>query len=121
MKSCYEQTGGYYVMTDRFANPVFKESFKKFFELDQQGNLKMGFLGNIEIFLSKDIKVQGAIGHITSLKKKNASVAETELGYGQTTQWYIGGLDKNKSIAFYFDVTNTQNSQVAHPPLYLQF
>jgi protein transport protein SEC23 len=27
-------TGGYYVMTDSFGNPVFKESFRKFFEVD---------------------------------------------------------------------------------------
>jgi protein transport protein SEC23 len=44
MKSCFESTGGFYVMTDSFGNPVFKESFKKFFELDEQGELKMGFL-----------------------------------------------------------------------------
>jgi hypothetical protein len=31
-------------MTDSFENPVFKESFKKFFELDSKGDLKMGFL-----------------------------------------------------------------------------
>lgn len=45
MKSCFEVTGGFYIMTDMFANPVFKESFKKFFELDSKGELKMGFLG----------------------------------------------------------------------------
>ena len=45
MKSCFETTGGYYVMTDSFGNPVFKESFKKFFEVDENGELKMGFLG----------------------------------------------------------------------------
>jgi len=44
MKPCLEQTGGFYVMTDSFGNPVFKESFKKFFEVDEMGELKMGFL-----------------------------------------------------------------------------
>jgi len=44
MKSCFDTTGGYYVMTDSFGNPVFKESFKKFFEVDENGELKMGFL-----------------------------------------------------------------------------
>ena len=34
MKPCFEQTGGFYIMTDSFGNPVFKESFKKFFEVD---------------------------------------------------------------------------------------
>jgi protein transport protein SEC23 len=36
MKSCFEMTGGFYIMTDSFGNPVFKESFKKFFELSPQ-------------------------------------------------------------------------------------
>jgi len=31
-------------MTDSFGNPVFKESFNKFFEVDEMGELKMGFL-----------------------------------------------------------------------------
>ena len=37
-------------------------------------------------------------------------MAETEIGEGQTCQWVIGSLDKNTSIAFYFDVTNQQSN-----------
>ena len=56
-------------MTDSFGNPVFKESFKKFFEVDEQsGELKMGFLSNIVVTCSKEVKVAGAIGQVTSLK-----------------------------------------------------
>jgi len=47
MKSCIEMTGGFYVMTSSFGDPVFKESFKKFFELDEQEELKMGFLASL--------------------------------------------------------------------------
>lgn len=62
MKPCFEQTGGFYVMTDSFGNPVFKESFKKFFEVDANGELKMGFLSKTTITCSKEVKVAGAIG-----------------------------------------------------------
>jgi len=42
---------------------VFKESFKKFFEVDEtSGELKMGFISKIACTCSKEIKVQGAIG-----------------------------------------------------------
>jgi len=58
-------------MTDSFGNPVFKESFKKFFEVDEIGELKMGFLSNITVTCSKEVKLSGAIGQITSLKQKN--------------------------------------------------
>jgi protein transport protein SEC23 len=111
MKPCFDSTGGYYVMTDSFGNPVFKESFKKFFEVDQTtGELKMGFLAQIKHLCSKEIKINGAIGQVTSLKQKNAYVSDTEIGYGGTNQWYIGGIDKNMSIAFYYDIVNTQTS-----------
>ena len=94
-------------MTDSFGNPVFKESFKKFFEVDDMGELKMGFLAKITVTCSKEVKVQGAIGQVTTLKAKNAMVSDEEIGVGQTNSWYIGGLDYNKSIAFYFDIVNT--------------
>lgn len=94
-------------MTDSFGNPVFKESFKKFFEVDEFGELKMGFLAQIKVMCSNQIKVHGAIGEIASLKTKNAYVSDTEIGYGGTNTWSIGGIDKNKSIAFYFDIVNS--------------
>jgi len=52
MKQCFEMTGGFYIMTDSFGNPVFKESFKKFFEVDENNDLKMGFLASTKIFTS---------------------------------------------------------------------
>ena len=62
MKSLIEMTGGFYIMTDSFGNPVFKESFKKFFEVDENGELKMGFLATTKVLTSPDFKVSGAIG-----------------------------------------------------------
>jgi len=62
MKSCFELTGGSFVSCDSFGNPVFKESFKKFFDLDAKGDLKMGFLAQTKVLCSKEIKVSGAIG-----------------------------------------------------------
>lgn len=109
MKSCFEMTGGYYVMTDSFGNPVFKESFKKFFELDEQGELKMGFLAQMRVICSKEVKVHGCIGELTSLKNKHGCVSDTEIGVGGTNLWYLGGIDKNKSVAVYFDICNTGN------------
>ena len=110
MKQLYENTGGNYVMTDSFKNAVFKESFEKFFEVDENSELKMGgSLGQFKCLCSKEIKIHGAIGEMTSLKQKNNHVSDTEIGIGQTNQWFLGGIDKNKSIAVYFDVVNTQS------------
>ena len=63
MKKCFDMTGGFYIMTDSFGNPVFKESFRKFFEVDENGDLKMGFLAQLKVTTSAaDFKVSGAIG-----------------------------------------------------------
>ncbi len=100
-------------MTDSFGNPVFKESFKKFFEVDENGHLRMGFLSQIKLTTSKEFKVSGAIGQVTSLKAKNAYVSDTEIGVGGTNQWFMGGIDRNKSLAFYFDIVAT-NGAASH-------
>ena len=71
-------------MSDSFGNPVFKESFKKFFEVDENGELKMGFLAKLTLMTSKEVKVAGAIGPVTSTKQKNSFVSDTEIGVGQT-------------------------------------
>jgi protein transport protein SEC23 len=103
-------TGGYYVMTDSFGNPVFKESFRKFFELDDNNELKMGFVATTKILCSKEFKISGVIGQCTPVKQGAAMqyVSSTEVGAGGTNIWYLGGLDKTKTLAVYFDIVQTE-------------
>ena len=44
---------------------------------------------------------------------KAACVSDTEVGAGGSNLWYIGGIDKNKSFVFYYDVVN--NNTVSQP------
>lgn len=69
MKYITEKTGGLMVSTDSFSTQVFKETFKKLFETNDDGNLKMCFKGTCEILLTKPLKIKGALGHLVSLKK----------------------------------------------------
>jgi len=109
MKSCFDMTGGFYVMTDSFGNPVFKESFKKFFEVDDNNDLKMGFLATTKIFTSmNDFRVSGAVGQCAPIKASNNNFySSNEIGIGGTNQFYLGGVDNNKSLAIFFDVIST--------------
>jgi len=111
MKSCFDMTGGFYVMTDSFGNPVFKESFKKFFEIDDQGDLKMGFLATTKVMTTmSDFKVSGAIGQCAPVQvTNNQFYSSTKIGVGGTNEWYLGGIDRSKSIAIYFDIISTQS------------
>lgn len=97
-------------MTDSFGNPVFKESFKKFFEVDENNELKMGFLATTQVFCSPDFKVRGAIGQCAPVKVANKRfVSSDEIGVGGTNTFYLGGIDRSKSIALYFDIVATQD------------
>ena len=57
MKYLAEKTGGVVVMQEKFDSDVFRESYKKLFDRDSQGYLKMGFGSRIDMFASKDIKI----------------------------------------------------------------
>ncbi|KAJ6744442.1 PROTEIN TRANSPORT PROTEIN SEC23 [Salix purpurea] len=76
MKVAVERTGGLVVLSESFGHSVFKDSFKRVFENGEQ-SLGLCFNGTLEINCSKDIKIQGIIGHCTSLEKKGPSVADT--------------------------------------------
>jgi protein transport protein SEC23 len=54
---------------------------------------------------------------------KSNYVSDTCIGVGNTSEWNIGGIDKNTSLAFYFDICNAgkANASNAHPPVFLQF
>lgn len=108
-------------MTDSFGNPVFKESFKKFFEIDDNGDLKMGFLASTTVKTSKEFKVSGAIGQCAPIKNQDTQyVSSTEIGVAGTNQWFLGGIDRNKTLAVYFDIVSTA-SPTTHSKVHLQF
>eukprot|EP00744_Colponema_vietnamica_P001812 GILI01002954.1.p1 GENE.GILI01002954.1~~GILI01002954.1.p1 ORF type:complete len:758 (+),score=211.14 GILI01002954.1:172-2445(+) len=123
MKSCVDKTGGYMVMADSFGHPVFKESFKKVFARDSSGYVRMGFGATLETLCSREFKICGAIGPCSSMGKKNSPyVAETELGQGGTNAWSMGSIDKNTTLAVYFEVVNPGNTPIPQGKSgYIQF
>lgn len=114
MQAISKRTGGYTVLADDFTGQMFKGSFQKIFTKDDKGQLPMAFNATIEVLTSKELKVCGSIGHCTSLGKKGASVAETEIGMGNTTVWKVCGLDPNCTFGFYFEVVNQHANPI--PP-----
>ena len=108
MKSLSEKTGGYLITSDSFKTDTFKQSLQKIFSREQTGALKMGFNAQIMMLTSPDVKINGAIGSLISLKKKNNFVSETEIGHGQTNQWSMPSIDSQSTIAFYLDLANQE-------------
>lgn len=110
MRYLIEKTGGMMVLTDSFSTSVFKDSFKRLFELDADGNLNMSFKGTSELFVSKPIKIKGALGHLVSMKSAGFEmVFREEIGEGKTRVWNLGGIDKTSTYTYIFDVDNSDN------------
>jgi len=117
MRALTSTTGGYLVMAESFQNNVFKESWRKVLARDPgTGDLQMAFNTSLEVLTSAELKVCGAIGNLFSLQKKSTSVAETEIGIGNTCAWGAGSLDSDTTVALYFEVTNQQGSTPQQQP-----
>jgi len=111
------------LINEQYNSKVFRDTYKKVFEKDANGDLKFGFCGELTLHMSKDVRISGAIGPCTSLKKTSPLVSDTEIGQGGTVMWYLGGLDRNTTIAFYLDFPpqNTGKESTAQKQMYMQF
>jgi len=114
MRYLVKRTGGVIIQADEFDSPMFKQSFQKLFARDHKGEIDMAFNGSLEVQTTREIKVCGAIGHCASRNKKTSSVAETEIGIGQTSAWKLGGLDSATTVGLYFEVVNQHSNPI--PP-----
>lgn len=56
---CADKTGGFVVMSDSFSMNVFKDSFRKIFEVDSSGYLQHAYNARVEVLCSKEFKVNG--------------------------------------------------------------
>ena len=115
MHSMVTTTGGNLVLDDSFTRGAFQGSLRRLFAVDPDDNndLIMAFNAETQVICSKEIKVQGASGHLTSLNRKSTSVAETTVGVGGTCAWRLGGIDHTATAAFFFDLTNTATAPPA--------
>ncbi|KIJ36358.1 hypothetical protein M422DRAFT_261312 [Sphaerobolus stellatus SS14] len=104
MKSLPNYTNGIIVGSDSFATAIFKQSFLRMFDKDDQGAIPMGFNATFDVQTTKELKVSGLIGHAISANKKSGCVGETEIGIGQTSAWKICSLSPRTSEAVYFEV-----------------
>ncbi|KAG2743874.1 hypothetical protein P692DRAFT_20837951 [Suillus brevipes Sb2] len=104
MKSLPNSTNGVIVLSDSFATSIFKQSFLRMFNKDDQDFLQMGFNATFDVQTTKELKVSGLIGHAISAGKKSACVGETEIGIGQTSAWRINSITPRTSAAIYFEV-----------------
>lgn len=116
MRQLVEATGGLMVLGDSFGQSVFKESLRRVFNRypddvpGDGGSMTMAFGATLEVFTSREFKVAGAIGPVTSMVKQGPNVSDLEIGKGGTSAWGLGGIDPTTTVAVYFDITNPGNT-----------
>ncbi|CAA2980711.1 transport SEC23 [Olea europaea subsp. europaea] len=106
-----ESSGGFMMLGESFASEQFRKCLRQMFDRDDSGNLKMCFDATIEIVTTKDVKICGALGPCTSMRKMNNSVSNKEIGEGGTYIWKLGTVTSKTCIAFFFEVGDGQNVQ----------
>ncbi|KAK3043485.1 hypothetical protein RJ639_002064 [Escallonia herrerae] len=111
LRTPVESSGGFMMLGDSFESDQFRKCLQHIFNCDENGNLKMCFEATIEIVTTKDVKICGALGPCVSLRKKNSSVSEKEIGEGGTNVWKLGAVTSKTCIAFFFQVGNEQKAQ----------
>ncbi|KAF9233404.1 hypothetical protein BU15DRAFT_90369 [Melanogaster broomeanus] len=114
MKSLPNSTNGVIVLSDSFATSIFKQSFIRVFNKDDQDFMEMGFNATFDVQTTKELKVSGLIAHAISAGKKSACVGETEIGIGQTSAWKLNSITPRTSAAVYFEVV-TPAGQALQP------
>ncbi|KAJ3125715.1 GTPase-activating protein S23 [Physocladia obscura] len=108
MKKLANTTNGFMVLSDSFNTVVFKQSFIRLFEKDQDGFLTMGFNATLEVQTTKELRVSGLIGPAISANKKSACVGETEIGIGGTNAWKLCGITPKTTVSIHFEVAPNQ-------------
>ncbi|GKE26947.1 protein transport protein Sec23 [Tanacetum coccineum] len=111
MRPPVERSGGLMMLAESFESDQFRKCLRHIFSRDEQGFLNMCFDATIEIITTKDVKICGAIGPCVSLKKKNGSVSEKEIGEGGTNIWKLGTITDKTCIAFFFQVSEEHKAQ----------
>ena len=107
MKQLTDSTGGVLLLTDAFSTAIFKQSYLRMFSKDEEGYLKMAFNGNMAVKTSKELKLQGLIGHASSVKKTDSNnISDSEIGIGGTSTWRMSALTPNHSYAVFFEIAN---------------
>ncbi|CCK71056.1 GTPase-activating protein SEC23 KNAG_0F03920 [Huiozyma naganishii CBS 8797] len=114
MKQLTDSTGGVLLLTDAFSTAIFKQSYTRLFSKDEEGYLKMAFNGIMSVKTSKDLKLQGLVGHATAVKKTDAhNISDSEIGSGGTSTWKMSTLSPHHTYAVFFEIANTVANNTA--------
>jgi len=113
MKGCVESTGGMVVLAESFSHVVFKNSFSRLFSRDEEKTLGLAANGTFEVIASRDVKVAGALGPVSSADRKPhpSAVADMPIGIGGTTAWKLCSMNRDTTICVFYEISAAANQK----------
>ena len=105
MRKLYEGTGGIAYYFEDYTHEALKETLTRMFD----GQIWKSNI-SIEVQTCNEMKICGALGPLSSGKKKSSSVSSTHVGIGNTCLWKSSAALKTSTYAFIFDITNPQTN-----------
>ncbi|KAJ6850119.1 putative protein transport protein sec23-1 [Iris pallida] len=115
-----ETSGGFMILAESFKSIEFKKCLRLIFKLERDDHLKMNFEATVKVVTTKEVKICGALGPCMSLRVKNASVSEKEIGQGGTHSWKLSTVTDKTCIAYIFQVDGDRNADRG-PVFFVQF
>ncbi|KAJ0981591.1 hypothetical protein J5N97_009846 [Dioscorea zingiberensis] len=106
-----EMSGGLMILTETFESEQFRNCLRHIFKREGTDHLNMHFDATIELVTTKEVKICGALGPCMSLRKKNSSVSEKEIGQGGTNAWKMSTLMNKTCLAFILQINNAHNAE----------
>ncbi|KAH3671093.1 hypothetical protein OGAPHI_000804 [Ogataea philodendri] len=103
MEGLVHNTGGTVIQSDGFSTAIFKQSLQRLFNRSASGTLEFGLNATLEVKTTNNLKINGIVGHVTSLKRKTAAVSDTEIGIGATDSWKLDGVSVHSTYGVYFE------------------
>ena len=118
MRSLCTMTGGNMFLGDNFKTTLFQQTWQRMFTKTeapegQEGHLQMGFSATMELKVSRELRLAGCLGPVTSANKKdNSNLADQDVAgsVGGTCLWRTSAIHPHSTFAFFFDIA-TQHGQ----------
>lgn len=74
--------------------------------------------GVISVYVSKEVTINGVLGHCHSLNKMKPFVSDSKvIGKGNTHSWSLGSIDPEKTLTFVYEAKNAESKA---PTYYIQ-
>lgn len=109
------RTGGTFVNCEIFDCDQFRQSYRRSLARSKRnGGLAFASAGSMRVRVSRELRVSGVIGHVSSLGEKEPNVSENEVGVGGTAAWRLCAIEPTSTYAVYFDVVNAHSNPI--PP-----